>query len=664
MRKCLIRGFNITFASLLFLVMCAHDTSATGRGFFLLAHKNGILQSRDSGKTWIDYSAGLPPKCAPVRIVADSCGRLYCITAHSGVFVRTPPENFWRSINSPHFLFRARHAPPSYYRKISAFAVNPANPDTLALATKHQIYRSFDGGASWQILPMRRHGFSLYITSLAFGPRGEMYAGTSHSGVFRIRNGIFESISCGLPTEQYSANTSFYEEISSIACDPENEKTLFAGLHFGGGIYVSSNGGKTWSPLPHPAAGAGPYPVSGLIPCENRLYVITGAGTFERDAMSGIWHKERYDTAIGKVPPREGPVELYRFDGSGSRSPLTWNLASEENNSTKRSNGNAGGRRALYATAPAAKQRLDGLIATARRCGLNAIVIDMKDDSGNVFFPSSNSVARQIGALKKPFDIRGILARLHNNNIYAIARVVVFKDEKLFNANDNACAIRNRATGKPWIGAPKEYWVDPHSDFVRDYTISLCEELQQLGFDELQFDYIRFPSDGPVHLCQYPCRTDDAVFKSEVLTDFLWQTKKRIFIPLSVDVYGFAAWYRFGDTIGQDIEDFASVIDALCPMVYPSHFGARFYRHYDGNDLPYRLVLDSGLRARTLVGNSVTIRPYLQAFRLFSPTWGPDYIKAQVRAAEDSNASGYTFWNARSDYSMVERAMHDSRSMQ
>jgi len=178
-----------------------------------------------------------------------------------------------------------------------------------------------------------------------------------------------------------------------------------------------------------------------------------------------------------------------------------------------------------------------------------------------------------------------------------------------------------------------------------------------MGFDEIQFDYIRFPSDGPVHQCLYRYRKDGATYKSEALVDFLTRAKRSLKVPVSVDIYGFNGWYRFGNSIGQDIEAFARVADVICPMVYPSHFGSRFYRSHPGNEHPYRVVLDGGIRSRALAGDGVFLRPYLQAFKMLSPTWGPGYIAAQIRGAEESGSNGYTFWNAKGEYDMLYRGL-------
>lgn len=314
-------------------------------------------------------------------------------------------------------------------------------------------------------------------------------------------------------------------------------------------------------------------------------------------------------------------------------------------------------KKGIYAGVPVVRKNLERLIGYIKRNGLNALTIDMKDDFGNVCFPARNPTAVETKAVRNPLDIRSILTRLKKENIHSVARVVVFKDLRLYKGYGHKYAIWNGRTNTPWSGNTNEYWVDPHSVFVQEYNIALCRELEQLGFDEIQFDYIRFPSDGPVHQCLYRYRVNSGTYKSEVLADFLRRAKRALRIPVSVDIYGFNAWYRFGNSIGQDIEEFSRIVDAICPMVYPSHFGSRFYRNHAGDEHPYQIVYESGIRSLLLTGNNVVIRPYLQAFKMLSPTWGPGYIKAQIRGTADSNTSGYTFWNAKGDYDMLNRAL-------
>jgi len=145
------------------------------------------------------------------------------------------------------------------------------------------------------------------------------------------------------------------------------------------------------------------------------------------------------------------------------------------------------------------------------------------------------------------------------------------------------------------------------------------------------------------------------------LIDFLKKAKKSLNIPVSVDIYGFNSWYHFGNWIGQDMEELSHVVDIICPMVYPSHFGNRFYHDIDREARPYRIVHDGAMRSMHMINRSAGIRPYLQAFNVLSPTWGPGYIALQIEASNNSGCSGYTLWNANGDYTVPYSALKDKR---
>jgi len=123
-------------------------------------------------------------------------------------------------------------------------------------------------------------------------------------------------------------------------------------------------------------------------------------------------------------------------------------------------------------------------------------------------------------------------------------------------------------------------------------------------------------------------------------------------VPISVDVYGFTVWYEFGQWLGQDIEAMSSIVHVLCPMVYPSHYGRKFF---EGNIDPgdyYAIVIESNRRA--LMKSHAVVRPYLQAFNMLSPGWGYTYIQRQIEACTDSGVSGYIWWNAGRDYGVIK----------
>ena len=601
-------------------------------------------------------SRGLPEKVSPLRMYACRTGTghvLYLTTLDSGVFSMAPGNASWKNITSSDFRKRSIYSKEKKFRKISAFSADPDRPGHLALATKHSLYRSYNSGRTWTRMSMRGLGRKAYITALSL-KNGRLLAGTSFNGVYRHRNGRFHRWTQGLPGEPYSSSLVFTEEISCISQDSAG--TAYAGTAFGRGAFYANHNSGPWVTAGIPLHIDSFSHVYDIIPCGNTLLCVTDSLVMSKTGKTGKW--TRLDLSIFKqmVPEQTGARSLVLVDNTGALPALCIPLKSRKSLSAP-----AHDRRALYASVPAVRKRTGSLIKTITGSGFNAIVIDMKDDFGNIYFPTRNSTAREISAARRPLPVRAILGRLKDAGIYTIARIVVFKDERLFRAFNSRYAISNTRTNRPWKGNPREYWVDPHSVFVHDYNISLALELEALGFDEIQFDYIRFPSDGPTHLCGYPHRKDSDTYKSEILADFLMKAAGALKIPISTDIYGFNSWYHFGNWIGQDMEEFSRIVDVICPMVYPSHFGSRFYMSGKRELRPYRIVHDGGRRSVKLIHNRIPVRPYLQAFRLRSPTWGNCYIRNQAEAAEKSGCSGYTYWNARGDYAIIRRAFRNRK---
>lgn len=617
--------------------------SASGRG--------EVRRSTDGGASWRDFGQGLPANIRPLKIFADGQGTLYLTTASSGLFRRAKDGARWEALGARELLERPLAAATGRYRKITAFAADPENPLRLAAAAKHALHLSDDGGASWRPA-MRGIQSKHYLTALSMNA-GEVAAGTSFGGVFVKRGaGAFSAAAAGLPAEPYSDTLSFIEETGALR--HSRAKGLFAGFNFTGKIFRLAPGARAWTDLHFPESDRFVF-IHDIAVQGETVFVSSSRGVFKADLASLRWEPWAFNGIVARHA-RDGSCMLVT-GGPESMPPLFCRYGSA---TPVRSESVARDRRALYAGAYSVRRNLARLVQTIRATGHNAIVIDVKDDFGAVHIPVENPIAREIGAVKNTLDVRTVIDTLKRNNIYAIARIVAFKDRYLFRAYGGRYAIWNRAANAPWRGSEGEYWVDPHSSFVRQYVIDIARAAAAHGFDEIQFDYIRFPSDGPVHLCAYRFREEADMFKSEVLTDFLRSARRALQVPISVDLYGFTGWYRFGNLIGQDIEAFSESVDVICPMVYPSHFGSKFARAVPRDRKPYHLVHQSSARSRVLNSDAALIRPYLQAFNLLSPTWGPGYLRDQTRAASESGASGYTFWNAAADYSMVTKAFPGS----
>ncbi len=267
--------------------------------------------------------------------------------------------------------------------------------------------------------------------------------------------------------------------------------------------------------------------------------------------------------------------------------------------------------------------------------GLNAVVICVKDMHGTVGYGSQVPLAREIGAAVPYVKLPDLVELFRARGIYVIARQVLFYDPLL----------------SKHLGYPDGRWVYPSDERAVDYNLAIARELEALGFDEIQFDYIRFPDDGEIG-GSYPERY-------AAVNAFLARAREALSVPISIDLFGRVLWpwnKEKKDPIGQCLEEMAPYVDVISPMLYPSH-----YVEPELKADPYRtvrLALEHGM-ARV----QKPFRPYLQAFDMDIPPGMtlPQYILAQVRAAVEMGADGYLFWNPRSDYTHLWVALRLSR---
>lgn len=320
----------------------------------------------------------------------------------------------------------------------------------------------------------------------------------------------------------------------------------------------------------------------------------------------------------------------------------------------------------LYATGWSAglPKKLDNLIATIHRSGLNSIVIDVKDSDGAVSYYTPNvPLAVEIGACsKKPSnnrcrDIDTVLKKLKAANIHTIGRVVCFNDPVLAKKRTDL-AIKT-AGGGIWRNRHGP-WVDPTRKEVWQYNIDLAVDAIKRGFDEIQWDYVRFPSEGDLKSCVYsePTGKDRAyLFISDYLST-AYAALKQYGVPVSADIFGLTGTAKSDMGIGQKIKAIADHVDYISPMVYPSHFAHGEYHLPNPNAAPYQTIVHSlGDAKKRLVGFRTGIRPWLQAFTLGSPPYGPSQIIEQLKGENDNHLSEFLFWNASNKYDIVEEAL-------
>lgn len=359
--------------------------------------------------------------------------------------------------------------------------------------------------------------------------------------------------------------------------------------------------------------------------------------------------------------------------------------------------------RAIYLTGVmAGSEHGERIIRHWREVGGNAVVFDIKDSDGIVNIAFDHPLAT--GQHHYISDLPKLIHFLHSENMHAIARIAIFRDEHLVTTHPEL-AVKSRSTGEPWRENGKLVWTDPSNPKVQDYDIALAKFVAQTGVDEVQFDYVRFPAEGNQKDAEFNYQTDPTnrgladysetatahvvtglrpvsagpspattqprkqhseMQRSDVIADFLSRAYAQIHptgVLLSLDVFGIMAWQRPVDLAhtGQDIVAMAKHCDVLSPMIYPSHFFGMDGIAHPG-DAPEHFIGESMDRFELITkGSGVVIRPWLQAFAWRTKTYSPQYIEVQIEVAKQKGGTGFLFWNANNDYTKPYAAMPEMR---
>jgi hypothetical protein len=300
-----------------------------------------------------------------------------------------------------------------------------------------------------------------------------------------------------------------------------------------------------------------------------------------------------------------------------------------------------------------------------REVGGNAVVFDIKDSDGVVNIAFDHPLAS--GQRHYISDLPKFVHFLHSENMHAIARIAIFRDEHLVTSHPEL-AVKSHGTGQAWRENGKLVWTDPSNPKVQDYDIALAKFVAQSGVDEVQFDYVRFPAEGNQKDAEFSYQADHPKQqRSEVIANFLDRAYAQIHptgVLLSLDVFGVMAWQRPVDLAhtGQDIVAMSKHCDVLSPMIYPSHFFGMDGIAHPG-DAPEHFIGESMDRFKLITKDSgVVIRPWLQAFAWRTKTYSPQYVEVQIEVAKQKGGVGFLFWNANNDYSKPYIAMPEMRA--
>ena len=293
----------------------------------------------------------------------------------------------------------------------------------------------------------------------------------------------------------------------------------------------------------------------------------------------------------------------------------------------------------------------------AARTELNAVVIDVKGDRGWIPYRTEVALALAAGA-QGPATLRdfdGLLADLKSRGIYTIARIVTFKDNVLATHRPDLAVIDTR-TGRPWVDNERLAWVDPFREEVWAYNLAIAKEAVRKGFDEVQFDYVRFPTDGRLTAARY-ARPNTRETRLPTIAGFLERARRELgqmgaFV--AADFFGYTAFNENDTDIGQRIEELSPYLDYICPMVYPSGFHRGIPGYRNPVEHPYRVVHESVRLIRQRAAHTrARVRPWLQDFRDYAfdrRHFGVAEIRAQIKGADDAGGVGWMLWNPRNDY--------------
>lgn len=318
----------------------------------------------------------------------------------------------------------------------------------------------------------------------------------------------------------------------------------------------------------------------------------------------------------------------------------------------------------LSGTSAGSSKILDRYIDVINKTELNAVVIDIKE-AGKVNYVSSVPAVAENGLYVKYYNADAVIKKLHDNNIYVIGRLVCFRDNGLASKRPEL-AIK-RVNGSSWTEGKLGAWTNPYKEEVWQYNIDIAKEAAAKGFDEIQFDYVRFPTAKKSEVSY----GDNAASKADTIAAFLKKAKEELRsvsdIPVSADVFGIIAESRSdGEAIGQDLDKVGMDLDYISPMVYPSHYakgqevnGVKFEKpDFEPYEVVYQTLLKAKDRISKVSGYNAQLRPYLQDFTASYlhkgdyQEYGAEQVRQQIKAVYDAGYEEWILWDGKNTYTV------------
>ena len=578
-------------------------------------------------------------------------------------------------------------------QELKDIAANPLNNSELVTATKDNVYYSNDAGLSWKNLGSMS-GATPGVKAVCVATiEGESVVFMSHP-IFGLsycypnrKNTAWNDVAAGF--EMMKSLTS-PDEISDIypVLRTQADGTVKTEIYISQ-MYIPRIYKFDWQNKRGELIYSGSEPadaIDGLTCIDNVLMYTTleGFGALDLDTLQNPGkpvNEEQWHQAFSKVPDTINtawiPAGRSGF-GSGVLFNELWLLYPGSVNSPYAEIAN--GKKSIYASAYQCRNQagIDKFIKVIKDRNMNSVVIDMKDDYGLLRYNSKNPlVLDKAKTSMYAMDLDHFISEFKKENIYLIARIVTFKDRTLSRYANGKYAVLDKTTNQPWLGIKgyeeikdetgnvtgkeatyyDEHWVDPYSEEVWEYNIEIAKELIERGFDEIQFDYIRFPTDGyNLRNAKYPWQ-DKGMDKESALISFLSYARENIQAPIGIDIYGANGWYRSGTRTGQDAEMLAEYVDVIGPMFYPSHFEQTFLNYAPVADRTYRIYYYGSFRNTIMCKNRAIIRPWVQSFYLNvsydRQYYDSDYIEKQFFGCRDSIDRGYMCWNNSGEYGVT-----------
>ena len=304
--------------------------------------------------------------------------------------------------------------------------------------------------------------------------------------------------------------------------------------------------------------------------------------------------------------------------------------------------------------------KFERIIGIAVATEINGLVINVKDDNGFITYNSNVEIVQRMNKETTiPIkDVENMLKILNEYDIYTIGRIVAFKD-KNFAVKSQEHAIQLKSGGT-WLdpNSGNIPWINPFDQYVWDYNVAIAKEASLLGFDEIQFDYVRFPDGAKKYnpIAEFPGRNGRD--KDEAIGDFLEYSKKELEpynVNLGADVFGIVTrtWDDYPEDIGQTWILIGEHVDNIAPMVYPSHYSTGWYNLENPNAHPYLVVkgaMEEAVEKNSSMENPPVIRPWIQDFDWAGIVYGPDKVRDQIIAAKELGIYEYMIWNPSNVY--------------